>query len=286
VYTNLTHEHMDYHRDYDDYLAAKMLLSEHLAPGAVEAVNADDPAWQALPRRPEARRVVFGTHASADVRAEQPVFEARGTNFELVCGDERATVLLPLVGEFNVSNALAATAIAWGFGHSAQEIAARLRAAPQVPGRLERLADTPCTVLRDYAHTPDALQRVLRTLREITPGRLIVVFGAGGDRDRRKRAPMAQAVARGADLGIITTDNPRTEDPARILDDLEQGFDGVAHLRVPDRREAIHRALDIARHGDTVLLAGKGHETYQIYGTVKEPFDEPAIVREALEGRP
>ncbi|MEB3323459.1 MAG: UDP-N-acetylmuramoyl-L-alanyl-D-glutamate--2,6-diaminopimelate ligase, partial [Synechococcaceae cyanobacterium] len=282
VYTNLTREHLDYHGDYDSYLAAKLLLSRHLADGAVEAVNTDDPAWGALPDRAELRRIWFGTAPQAAVRAEAPAYDARGTRFRLVCGSDRADVVLPLIGEFNVSNALAAAAVAWGFGMPTADVAARLAAAPQVPGRLERLADRPFTVLRDYAHTPDAITRVLRTLRAITPGQVLVVFGAGGDRDRGKRGPMAAAVAQGADLGIITTDNPRTEDPERILDDVDAGFGGVAHLRVPDREEAIRRALRVARPGDTVLLMGKGHETYQIYGTRKEPFDEPAIVRAAL----
>ena len=286
VYTNLTHDHLDYHGDYDAYLAAKMLLSEQLAgDGCVEAINADDPAWEALPSRPGVRRIRFGVQESAEVHARNVAYGAEGSTFLLVCGAERVPVTLPLVGEFNVSNALGATAVAWGLGIPATLIAARLNDAPQVPGRLERLVSEPYVVLRDYAHTPDALRRVLRALRPVTQGRLIVLFGAGGDRDRRKRPVMGQVAAREADLAIVTSDNPRTEDPERILDDIEEGFEGVAHVRIADRREAIARALRMVRPGDTLLLAGKGHETYQVVGAEKLPFDEAVIVRDALAER-
>jgi UDP-N-acetylmuramoyl-L-alanyl-D-glutamate--2,6-diaminopimelate ligase len=203
----------------------------------------------------------------------------------LVCGSERVPVTLPLVGEFNLSNALGATAVAWGLGTPTPLIASRLGDAPQVTGRLERLVDDPFVVLRDYAHTPDALERVLRVLRPVTKGRLIVLFGAGGDRDRRKRAVMGRVAALEADLAIVTSDNPRTEDPERILDDIEEGFEGVAHLRIVDRREAIARALRLVEPGDTLVLAGKGHETYQVVGTERLPFDEAQIVRDALAVR-
>ena len=283
VYTNLTHDHLDYHGDYDAYLAAKLLLSEQLVgPGSIEAVNADDPAWDALPSRPGVRRIRFGVQENAEVHARNVAYGADGAAFLLVCGSERLPVALPLVGEFNVSNALGATAVAWGLGVSATMIAARLSDAPQVPGRLEQLVGDPFVVLRDYAHTPDALRRVLRALRPVTQGRLIVLFGAGGDRDRRKRAVMGQVAAHEADLAIVTSDNPRTEDPERILDDIEEGFEGVAHVRIADRREAIARALRMVQPGDTLLLAGKGHETYQVVGTERLPFDESVIVRDAL----
>jgi UDP-N-acetylmuramoyl-L-alanyl-D-glutamate--2,6-diaminopimelate ligase len=287
VYTNLTHDHLDYHADYAEYLSAKMLLSAHLAAsGAVEAVNADDPAWDALPDRPGVQRIRFGTHDAPEVRAERVVPGATGTQFDLVLGEARVPVRLPLIGEFNVSNALAASAAAWGLGEPPALIGARLATAPQIPGRMEQILGEPFTVLRDYAHTPDALERVLRTLRPVTRGRLIVLFGAGGDRDRRKRPVMGRVAARGADLAIVTSDNPRTEDPERIIDDVVGGFEGVAHMRIADRREAIVRALRLARPGDTLVLAGKGHETYQVVGTTRVPFDEAVIVRETLQGLP
>jgi len=286
VYTNLTHDHLDYHADADDYLAAKRRLSDHLAgDGGVEVTNADDTAWDTLPARAGVRRISYGTHGTPDVRAADVVCGATGTRFTLVCGSERLPVDLPLLGDFNVSNALAAAATAWGLGEPPATIAARLGSAPQVPGRLEQIVGGTFNVLRDYAHTPDALARVLRALRPITRGRLIVLFGAGGDRDRRKRAVMGQVAAREADVAIVTSDNPRTEDPDRIIDDIVEGFEGVAHLRVTDRREAIRRALALVQPGDTLLLAGKGHETYQVLGTTKVPFDEAVIVRQIMESR-
>jgi len=166
-------------------------------------------------------------------------------------------------------------------GVPSNAVAERLTTSPQVPGRMERVAVDPCVVLRDYAHTPDALERALETVREVTSssGRVIVVFGAGGDRDRGKRAPMGEIAVRLADIAIATSDNPRTEDPEKILDDVEAGMTGRQHYRVVDRRAAIGQALELAREGDTVLLAGKGHETYQVVGTTKEPFDEREVVR-------
>ena len=160
---------------------------------------------------------------------------------------------------------------------------ARLGSAPQVPGRMERIAGEPCLILRDYAHTPDALERALETLRPLTAGRLIVVFGCGGDRDRSKRPIMGRIAGTHSDFPIISSDNPRTEDPERIIDEIVAGVPaGVSHLRVPDRREAIREAISMAQSGDTVLLAGKGHETYQVLGTEKVPFDERDIVLDLL----
>jgi UDP-N-acetylmuramoyl-L-alanyl-D-glutamate--2,6-diaminopimelate ligase len=198
----------------------------------------------------------------------------------LVTPAGRAPVQLPLLGRHNVANALGVAACAWGLGVPVATIAERLTHAPQVPGRMERLAARPCTVLRDYAHTPDALERALETLRALTAGRLLVVFGAGGDRDRGKRAPMGEVCVRLADIAIATSDNPRTEDPEAILDEVEAGMRGKPHYREADRRKAIALALELAQPPDTILLAGKGHETYQVVGTEKQPFDERVIVRE------
>jgi len=149
---------------------------------------------------------------------------------------------------------------------------------------MERIAERPCVVLRDYAHTPDALERALQSLRPLTPGRLIVVFGCGGDRDRGKRPVMGRIAATLSDLAIVTSDNPRTEDPDAIITDVEQGMGSASHFRMVDRREAIGVALDAGRSGDTILLAGKGHETYQVVGTTKLPFDEREIVSEIVSG--
>jgi UDP-N-acetylmuramoyl-L-alanyl-D-glutamate--2,6-diaminopimelate ligase len=277
VFTNLTRDHLDYHQTLDDYFKAKAKLIGYIAPDGLEVTNADDPAWQRL--RKAHRRITF-SEKRGDVMAQRIETDASGSRFRLVTPVGSADVRLPLLGRFNVTNALGVAACAWGLGVSPEQIAERLATAPQVPGRMERLATVPATVLRDYAHTPDALERALETLRALTAGRLIVVFGAGGDRDRGKRAPMGEIAARLADLAIVTSDNPRTEDPEGIVQEIEGGMHGKQHERIVDRRRAIARALELARSGDTVLLAGKGHETYQVVGTTKQPFDERAIVRE------
>ncbi len=285
VYTNLTHDHLDYHKDFQSYLAAKLLLSTQLTAGGVEVVNADDPAWEALQRDPRWKRLTFSVRGAADVRAGDVKLGAEGTALTMLFGQERRAVSLPLIGEFNVSNALAAAAAAWGLGVSPAEIAQRLATAPQVLGRMERIASEGFVVLRDYAHTPDALERAVRALRPLATGRLIVLFGCGGDRDRRKRPVMGRIAARGADLAIVTSDNPRSEDPDRIIDEIEEGMEGVAHLRITDRREAVTRAIQLLQPGDCLLLAGKGHETYQIIGDTRYPLDERLVVREALARR-
>jgi UDP-N-acetylmuramoyl-L-alanyl-D-glutamate--2,6-diaminopimelate ligase len=279
VYTNLTRDHLDYHGTMEAYLASKLKLSALLTLEGVEVVNLDDAAWAALPAR--APRVTFGLHPAADLRARGVTLDASGSRFRLEGRFGTAEASLPLLGDFNVSNALAAAACAVGLGRPLDAVVRRLAASPQVPGRMERIAERPCTVLRDYAHTPDALERALATLRRLTRGRVIVLFGCGGDRDKGKRPLMGRIAAVGSDLAIATSDNPRTEDPGAIIDDIEQGMDGVPHRRVVDRLEAIHVALAEARPGDTLLLAGKGHETYQVLGTEKVPFDEREIVRSA-----
>ena len=277
VFTNLTRDHLDYHGTMDAYFAAKASLIDLLSDAGVAVTNADDPAWKALPAA--SRRVTFGLAVDADVRAEHVRFAPRGSSWALVIDGERHDVTLPLIGDFNIDNALAAAAAAWSLGMGARRIADRLRSMPQVPGRLEILSEHP-VVLRDYAHTPDALERALHAVRPFATNRLIVVFGCGGDRDRGKRPEMGGIAQRDADLPIVTSDNPRTEDPERILDDIEAGMSAATHERIEDRRTAIARAISLARDGDVVLLAGKGHETYQVRGTVKHPFDERAIVAE------
>jgi len=285
VFTNLTRDHLDYHGTMDAYRDAKAALVTFLSPRGVAIVNADDPAWQALPPAP--RRITFSTDPAstgADARALGVRYLPHGSEWTLALGGDRYQVQLPLIGAFNVANALAAAAAAWSLGVPPHVIAERLSRAPQVPGRLELLHERP-SVLRDYAHTPDALERALSAVRPFATKRLIVVFGAGGDRDRGKRPVMGEIAARLADLAIVTSDNPRTEDPERILDDIEAGMGTREHERVEDRHEAIARALKIARPDDVVVLAGKGHETYQIRGTTKYPFDEKLIVHKLMDGQ-
>lgn len=279
VFTNVSLDHLDYHRTMDAYVAAKAKLVEHVAPDGTCVVNADDPAWSVLRPGPGQRSVTFSLGASADATARDVRYVPGGSTWVLVAGGIRAPVTLPLMGAFNVANALGAAAAAWALGMPVDRLAERLSTAPQVPGRLERLRDRPA-VLRDYAHTPDALNRALDALRPFVQGRLIVVFGCGGDRDRSKRPAMGAIAEDKADLVILTSDNPRTEDPERILDDIEAGMRRRDHERIEDRRLAIARALELAGPDDLILLAGKGHETYQIRGTTAHPFDERTIVAE------
>jgi UDP-N-acetylmuramoyl-L-alanyl-D-glutamate--2,6-diaminopimelate ligase len=281
IFTNLTRDHLDYHGTMEAYLAAKLRLSGYLALNGIEVVNLDDPVWREMP--PREGRITFGTDPVADLRAEAVDLGAGGSSFRLAGRWGEADVRLPLLGDFNVANALAAAACSLGLGQSLRDVVARLETTPQVPGRMERIAERPCVVLRDYAHTPDALERALATLRPLTAGRLVVVFGCGGDRDKGKRPLMGGVAAALADLAIVTSDNPRTEDPDAIIDDIEGGMGSTPHLRFTERRAAIAAALAEARAGDTVLLAGKGHETYQVIGTEKQPFDERAIVRELAQ---
>lgn len=289
VFTNLTRDHLDYHGTMEAYRAAKLRLVGLLARDGVAVLNVDDPAWHGVTNAP--RTLTFGTalDGQPQVSARDVQYMANGSRFMLVAPGGAHEVTLPLIGDFNVANALGAAAAALALGLSVPVIAERLSRAPQVPGRLERLRTAP-TVLRDYAHTPDALDRALRAVRPFTrgengeAGRLIVLFGCGGDRDRGKRPEMGRIAVELADVAIVTSDNPRTEDPERILDDIEAGMTGglsgapSEYVRIADRREAIAQALRLAAPNDVVVLAGKGHETYQIRGTTSYPFDESEIV--------
>jgi UDP-N-acetylmuramoyl-L-alanyl-D-glutamate--2,6-diaminopimelate ligase len=282
VFTNLTRDHLDYHGTMEAYLCSKLRLSSLLGLNGIEIVNLDDDTWLAMPLR--SPRVTFGLHQAADVRATGLVLDAAGSRFQLGGRFGSAEVTLPLLGDFNVANALAAAATGLALGLPLGTVSQRLSMAPQVPGRMERISDTPCIVLRDYAHTPDALERALTSLRPLTAGRLIVVFGCGGDRDRGKRSIMGRIAVERAHLAIVTSDNPRTENPDAIIDDVEQGMGSAPHLRITDRLAAIRTALNEAHSGDTILLAGKGHETYQVIGTEKLHFDEREIVHDLVHG--
>jgi UDP-N-acetylmuramoyl-L-alanyl-D-glutamate--2,6-diaminopimelate ligase len=281
VFTNLSRDHLDYHKTMEAYRDAKAKLIDYLAPHGTIVANLDEPAWRTLTT--ERRRVSFSTRVpTAEVNSQGVEFTPRGSRWMLVIAGDQRPVELPLIGDFNIANALGAAAAAYALGLSLDAIASRLASVPQVPGRLEAVHTQPM-VLRDYAHTPDALERALTAVRPFTRGRLIVVFGAGGDRDKGKRPEMGGIAERLADYAIVTSDNPRTEDPERILDEIEAGMPpGKERARIEDRREAIAHALSIASPDDVVLLAGKGHETYQIRGTEKLPFDERAIVAELI----
>ncbi|MEO8449008.1 MAG: UDP-N-acetylmuramoyl-L-alanyl-D-glutamate--2,6-diaminopimelate ligase [Gemmatimonadota bacterium] len=277
IFTNLTRDHLDYHRTMEEYHAAKLKLMASLAPDGVASVNHDDPAWRTL--WTAARSITWGVHPDAMLRASDLELGATGSRFRVSGRFGEGSFTLPLPGDFNVANALGAAAVSLGMGRSLSWVGERFAVAPQVTGRMERIVEDPCVVLRDYSHTPDSLERALQALRPLTKGRLIVVYGCGGDRDRGKRPIMGRIAAELADLSVITSDNPRTEDPERIIDDIVRGVpNGTPFRRVADRREAIRVVLAEGKEGDTILLAGKGHETYQVIGKEYLPFDEREIV--------
>ncbi len=287
VFTNLTQDHLDYHGTMEDYFAAKVRLFEILQArrDARAVINADDRFGHRLADRFGKKLHVlrYGLTPTADFRAKSIRFEHSGTSFGLVAKGKEYLVRLPLIGLFNVYNSLAALASTAALGLEVRALVAALAEAPQVPGRLQRVpAKRNFQVYVDYAHTPDALENVLRTLRELIPNRIITVFGCGGDRDKGKRPLMGRAAESLSDYVILTSDNPRTEDPEAILRDVREGFRGNAYESIVDRTEAIYRAISLAEGGDILLIAGKGHETYQEIGGVRIPFDDVSVTRNAI----
>jgi UDP-N-acetylmuramoyl-L-alanyl-D-glutamate--2,6-diaminopimelate ligase len=288
AFTNLTGDHLDYHGTMENYAAAKARLFEMLDESAVAVVNAED-GWSArMVRDCRARMVRFGFDSSAEWNAADIRLSSHGTDFLLRGPGREAAVELALIGRHNVANALAAAALAGEiFAMTPARIAEGLKLAKGAPGRLEAVwAGQSFAVLVDYAHTDDALQNVLAALRPLTRGRLRLLFGCGGDRDRTKRPRMARAAAQLADVVYVTSDNPRTENPSAILKEIIAGFPSEGHKPLVveiDRRKAIEKILADAQSGDVVLLAGKGHENYQIVGTIKHHFDDVEEARRVLE---
>ncbi len=295
AFTNLTREHLDYHGTMERYARAKALLFTELGPDGVAVLNRDDEAWEVMASAATARGaslVTYGTRGRADLLARDVTFDRRGARLKLVGLGFDHALTLPLRGAHNVENALASAGLARALGADVDRVLAGLERATAAPGRLEPVSDGAdgFDVLVDYAHSPDALERVLTTLRSElagTAGRLIVVFGCGGDRDRGKRPEMGAIAARLADLAVVTSDNPRSESPRVIIDEILAGFDasGCRYLVEVDRREAIQRALEHARRGDVVLIAGKGHENTQTIGAEVLPFDDRVEALAVLRGR-
>jgi UDP-N-acetylmuramoyl-L-alanyl-D-glutamate--2,6-diaminopimelate ligase len=249
-------------------------------------VNADDPNSRAIASASRAPVITYGIGSPADVRAEEISLGPGGSRFTAYTPSGRIRIFLPLIGRFNVSNALAAVGVATSLGIPLEVVAEALAAMPGIPGRFERVDDGgEVTVVVDYAHTPDSLENVLRAAAEITRGRRIVVFGCGGDRDRTKRPIMGRLAVELSDYAIVTSDNPRSEDPMAIIEEIVAGIPDGAGSRYEvevDRRRAIERAVSLARPGDVVIIAGKGHETYQEIKGVRSPFDDRLVAREAL----
>jgi UDP-N-acetylmuramoyl-L-alanyl-D-glutamate--2,6-diaminopimelate ligase len=293
VFTNLTRDHLDFHANMEAYFQAKRHLFELLAPDAPALLNADDPRAAALSEISK-RPVTYGVNRPADVTPGPLTFSLDGLRFDVRTPRGGLSVQSTLVGRPNVYNILAAVAAATALGVELAVIERGIATLPGVPGRFEVVSSPHdgVTVVVDYAHTDDALRKLLETARQLTPGRLITVFGCGGDRDRTKRPLMGAVAGRLSDLILITSDNPRSEDPGRIIEEIRRGITadtrrdrGQRLLAIVDRREAIARAIDLARPGDLVLIAGKGHEKYQVIGAEVLPFDDVAVAREALGHR-
>ena len=288
VFTNLTRDHLDYHKTMEAYFAVKTRLftGDTGAAPKVAAINLDDPYGRRLaaetPRH--VRVITFGESSEAIVRAEEVRLNFKSTQLRLVWPEGSVEIESPFIGRYNVSNLLAAFAACYALGRDPQVIAPRLKSFGGVPGRMERIEEgQPYNVLVDYAHTDDALRNALGMLRAITPGRLFVVFGCGGSRDRTKRPLMTGAVQEFADFAWATADNPRTEALAQIFSDMQTGVkDAAKIIFVDDRRRAISLALDAAREGDCLLIAGKGHESYQEFADTVIPFDDRQVVRELI----
>ena len=281
AFTNLTQDHLDFHGTMENYLAAKARLFRMCGTGVL---NRDDPATETILRDASCKVCTYGI-GGGDLAAEEVQYLPGGVAFTAVLRDERVPMKLGIPGRFSVYNALAAVGIAASLGFSLADIAAALAECTGVKGRAEVVpTPTDYTVVIDYAHTPDALENILNTLRLTCSGRLICVFGCGGDRDPIKRPIMGATVERMSDLAVVTSDNPRTEDPEAIIRDILAGMTlPEKRVTIPDRREAIGWALGEAKTGDIVLLAGKGHETYQEINGVKHHMDEREIVRDYFD---
>ncbi len=296
VFTNLTQDHLDFHRDMDDYFQAKLKLFTGLSVGGTKGtpkravVNVDDPRGELVRAACAVPVWTYSIRNRADIRAEDVKLSLAGTRFTAVTPAGRFPVESRLIGEHNVYNVLAAIGVALQEGLSPDEVRRGLEQMRDVPGRFERVeAGQDFTVVVDYAHTEDALVRLLMTAQSLKTGRIITVFGCGGDRDRGKRPKMGRAAVRYSDVVVLTSDNPRTEDPMAILREVEAGVrealavrSGVQYMMIADRRQAIEVAVREARPGDMVLIAGKGHEDYQIIGTTKFHFDDREVAREAI----
>ena len=290
VFTNLTRDHLDYHQTMENYWYAKQRLFDgRLGTRPRNSViNVDDPYGVELADKLEReglRVIRYAVNADADVTANNAEFSLDGMKFELLTSGTQRDFRSPLVGAPHIYNTLAAVASGLALGYSLDVITAALENCTGAPGRFERVPhDGDFSVVVDYAHSDDALLNVLRTAREVVKGKIITVFGCGGDRDRTKRAPMGEAAGSLSDVVILTSDNPRTEDPEQILCDAEEGIrkTGKPYRKIADRSDAIHQAISEARTGDLVLIAGKGHEDYQIIGREVFHFDDKEVARAAL----
>lgn len=296
VFTNLTQDHLDYHGTMEEYRNAKAKFFSRLgntygddkSQGSYAVINADDPEADFFRASTAAQVITYGIDQEADVRAHDVQIASGGVSYRVVTFAGTTDLKLQLTGKFNVYNTLAAIATCLLEGLTLEQIKASLEAVPGVDGRFERVdAGQPYAVIVDYSHTPDSLENALKTVREFAKGRVMCLVGCGGDRDRTKRPIMAKIATDYADVAVLTSDNPRTEDPEQILDDMEAGLDGVErsrYVRITDRAAAIRYAVERAQAEDVILIAGKGHETYQIIGKTKNHFDDREVAAAAIRG--
>ena len=294
VFTNMTRDHLDFHVTFENYLAAKTKLFELLTAkgnqkdNKTAIINIDDEAGDSILGKTHCRKITYGIQSSADIKAEQVAIQASGTSFNIAGSCGLIPLKLNITGLFNVYNVLSAVGAALAEGINPSIIKAALEKFQSVPGRFELVnAGQDFSVIVDYAHTPDGLENILKTARQIAKRRIIVVFGCGGDRDRTKRPMMGKLAAQYGDVVIATSDNPRSEDPAAILAEIEIGIqegltEGKIYEKISDRRDAIARALQIANKEDIVIIAGKGHEDYQILKDRTISFDDKEVAKEII----
>jgi UDP-N-acetylmuramoyl-L-alanyl-D-glutamate--2,6-diaminopimelate ligase len=284
IFTNLSRDHLDFHGTWEAYLDAKLELFRNLPPSAKAIINADDPASTSFIEQSASPVVTYGIEREADYQAERITLGKQGLEFDLRMKNEIIRISSPLIGKFNVYNLLAVFAAAHQMDAAITQITSALKTVPGVRGRAEVVRSTaPFMVVVDYAHTPDALIKILETIRELVPHRIITVIGAGGDRDRGKRPEMTRAAEQFSDIVFLTSDNPRSEDPHAILKDMAAGISQHDRFIVEaDRRAAIANALDSAVENDVVVIAGKGHETYQEIRGIQYPFDDRQVALDWL----
>jgi UDP-N-acetylmuramoyl-L-alanyl-D-glutamate--2,6-diaminopimelate ligase len=284
VFTNLTPEHLDYHKDMDEYGSMKKRLFSKIKKGGLAVVNSDDPRSTFMIEGVQERIVTYGIEKECDYRAKNIHFDAKKSVFTLVCAKGEIEITMPLIGRFNVYNALVAVAVAVERGLTFAQIQEGFLTAPQVQGRMERIEGANGKlVFVDYAHKAAALEKALETLKEITRGRIVTVFGCGGDRDRNKRPLMGKIAEKFSDLVIVTNDNPRTEDPEEIIREILPGFTEQKHRIILDRREAISTGIQELKSGDVLLIAGKGHEKIQIVDGKLNHFDDREVAKELID---
>ncbi|MBB5172177.1 UDP-N-acetylmuramoyl-L-alanyl-D-glutamate--2,6-diaminopimelate ligase [Texcoconibacillus texcoconensis] len=291
VFTNLTQDHLDYHKTMDHYRFSKSLLfsqlgnAYHRSP-KYAVINRDDEAAPFFEEASAAPVITYGLENEADLQAVNVEATPKGTTFQLKTPRTTLPFSLNLLGRFNVYNALASIAACYAAGIDLERIRDAMHSVAGVPGRFERVdVDADYSVIVDYAHTPDSLENVLQTATEVCQGSLTVVVGCGGDRDRTKRPVMAEVACRYADRSIFTSDNPRSEKPELILEDMEAGVPKEDYETIVDRKEAINKAVDQAQAGDVIVIAGKGHETYQEVGGQRLDFDDRLVAKQAMKGR-